>query len=258
MVQTYQYPANLGTEDAVIPSWIQFTLFDRKSLGDSPPNTIINLYMPEDITQPSTVSWGQENLGAAGAGLAALRGQATIGEAGSAMGLQAAATIATNQTNKLLGKVKKSFNIDLDLNQAVKVGKVAGGVVTNPYLTAIFEGVGFREFQFRFKFTPHSEFDCVVIDNIVRRFREAALPDQIANGTVFTYPMEIAIECKFDDDKNKWLQSFKRSVITSIDVAYGIGDQWTTFRNGFPTVVVLSLRFKEIQIVVRSDIKEGF
>lgn len=258
MVTTLQYPSSLGTVEAVIPSWIQFTLFERKSLEDSSPVHLINLYMPEELTQPSTVSWGQAAMGASGAAIAGMRGQISGSEAAAGIAAGAATNIGSNIAGGLLGNVKKRFNIDLDLSKGVQAAQVLGGRIVNPYLTAIFEGVGFREFQFRFKFTPHSEEDCTVIDNIVRRFREAALPDQELEGAVFAYPMEISIECKFNKDRNKWLQSFKRSVITSIDVAYGIGDQWTTFRNGFPTVIVLSLRFKEIQIVVRKDIARGF
>jgi hypothetical protein len=249
-VNTLQYPANLGTEEAVIPSWIQFTLFNRETLKVSPPVTMINLYMPEEMSQPSTVSWGSMS-----------RRDEAINIASSIIGAGTSiwSKTATQAQKDVHGENMKKFNMAKDLaSSATKMAGWSTGMITNPYLTAIFEGVGFREFQFRFKFTPHSEEDCDTIDSIIKRFREAALPDQTLGGLVFTYPMEIGIECKFNSDQNMWLQSFKRSVITSIDVAYGIGAQWSTFRNGFPTVVVLSLRFKEIQIIVRDDISKGF
>lgn len=247
------YPRSIGSEDAALPSWIQFVVFAREDIKGSSPISTINLYMPEETSQPSTVKWAERELGAAGAGVNVYRQTGgDFGKAVTAMGAAAGATAATN----LLQAAASRFSVNYDA--AAGVASAALGKTINPYLTAVFEGVGFRDFAFKFKFSPHTESDCQVIDDIVKEFRMAALPDQTMKGALFTYPHEVQIEYKFQGRKHPWLKSFRRSVIEYVDVSYGVGNQWTTFRNGFPTLIQLTLKFKEIQLVLRKDVEEGF
>lgn len=263
--KTLQYPPNLGEagaehSTAVLPSWIQFSIFERKRLGDSSLVSVVNLYMPDSLTQPSTVKWNDRALGPAGAALSLAQGRSSsIGSGALALGTSAAAAGVTSAATNLVTKYAKDLNISYDAAAGADFTSAATGLTTNPYLTAIFEGVGFRNFSFTFRFSPHTEEDCVTIDNIVKEFRMAALPKALTGsaGSVFAYPHEVQIEYKFNGEKHRWLHNFRRSVIEAIDVNYGIGDQWSTYRNGFPTMIQLQMRFKEIQLVLRDDVETG-
>lgn len=63
--QRLRYPYNLQDMNTN-PSWIQFSFFDRKDETDSFPSDVISLYMPEAVSQPSTVSWDSEGFGFVG------------------------------------------------------------------------------------------------------------------------------------------------------------------------------------------------
>lgn len=253
-VKLLQYPHNIGTTDATLPSWIQFLVFRRTTIQDSVPISTINLYMPNDIRMPSSISWGTKELGAVGAALSAHSNGVSAGA------YDTASRTAMNIANNILGKAASNYNVNYDL--AKDAASVASGTVLNPYLTAIFNGVDFRDFAFRFTFSPHMESDCQVIDDIIKEFRMASLPtaNSLVGQTVLDYPHEVQINYKFKDggENHPWLKNFRRSVITSIDIDYGTGNSWTTFRNGFPTMIQLDLRFKEIQLVLREDVERGF
>lgn len=211
--------------------------------------------MPEDLSIPTTTKWGaDQNLGVTGAGLKALRGGgAGAGEAlGAAIGHGGAAAISA-----LAEYGARTFGIPYSQDSANAAVSVATGSVLNPYLTAVFDGVDFRNFAFRFKFSPFNEGECDEINTIINEFRKAALPSSSGLGTL-NYPDEFEIEYQFNGKNHPFLHKFRRSVLTDIDVQYGAGDQWSQHRNGMPTMINLSMKFKEIDIVLRDDIDRGF
>ena len=251
------YPASLLSQD--LPASIQFTVFKRTTIKSSSPVEYINLYMPEELSMPSTVKWGDEPLGVMGAGLAAARSGSSISQAagnvGAAMGVGVAKWMATNGVAALGKMAGTSFSAE----KAGTAASVGAGMITNPYLTAVFQGVDFRSFMFKFKFSPHSMKDCDLIDNIVRTFRSSSLPAASMGGAMMDYPDEFEIAYKFGGKPHPWLKKFKRAVLADIDVSYGIGDQWSQYRNGFPTMIVLNMKFKEIALVLRNDVeKDGY
>ncbi len=253
---TLTYPKSLGT---VLPSSIEFRIYERSSIKDSSVKQIINLYMPEETRMPSSVRWGSAEMGAIGAGINASRQGAGMGSA-AWQTLTAGATHAgLAAINNMVGKASdKLLGMNYDAAAAGRAASAATGITLNPYLTAIFNGVDFRSFNFTFKFAPHSLSDCDDIDKIVSAFRKASLPDGHSGDITMKYPDEFEIKYMFDGAENKWLRKFKRSVLTEIDVVYGAGDQWSQHRNGFPTMITLTMKFTEIEIVMRKDVEEGF
>lgn len=211
----------------------------------------VHLYMPEQFGQPNTVSWdssfrgGQAVLSAIGGGvhsiadaLAKVKGAKAAAQAGAAV-----QQIASGPTS--------------DLQQ---LGEGVAGMMLNPYLTQIFRGVDFRNFQFTFRFVPFSEGDCDTIQNILKTFRKWALPEGPQGGAsvYLHYPGEVEIEYIFNGGPNEFIHKFKRSVITSIDIDYTGAGMWTMMRNGFPTETVMRVSLSEIQIVVRKDVDAGY
>ena len=268
----FSYPPDLS-DQSVHPAAIEFKFFERKSPTDSAPLNTVHLYMPESVAQPSTVDWGESNLGfignaivqAAGGVSQGLKGAVGVGDllgsavsgAGDGMQLAGAYGLAN------LGSAAAGL-MGGNVTAEGLMGAVAG-IVPNPYVTALFRAVGLREFAFVFKFYPFREEDCQDIYDIVSVFRENALPsyskDALGAGTnkaLLGFPSECSIRYLWQGKDNEWIQKFKRAVCTSIDIDYTGQGMFSTMRNGFPSEIVMSTKWKELEIVTREDIKEGY
>jgi len=260
--QLYSYPPDLS-DQTVHPAAIEFKFFERKSPTNSSPLNTVHLYMPESVAQPSTVDWGESNLGfigrtivdAASGNIGGLSG--AIERAGDGAQLGAAYMLA-NAGSAAAGLMGGNVSAE-GLMGAV------GGVVPNPYVTALFKAVGLRDFAFVFKFYPFQESDCQEIYDIISVFRENALPsyakDQFGTGNnkaLLGFPSECEIRYLWRGNENQWLQKFKRSVCTAIDIDYTAQGMFSTMRNGFPSEITMSTKWKELEIVTREDIKEGY
>lgn len=237
---------------ALNPASINFQFFNRDTKEKT---TSIYLPMPDNINNPSTISWDTEDFGMVGE--AVVKSLQNMSGGGDNHGQQVESTILS------MGERIKS----LAFYNAVSygVGKAggsasAGGIMSrvsnkasNPYKAYIFRGVDFRTFSFEFTLAPFSESDCDIIDTIVRKFREHSYPDYANDKMFFTLPDECQITYMWETGHNKWLNSFKRAVCTGIDVQYNSG-QWTSLRNGFPTLVRISTRWAETELVTKQDI----
>ena len=254
----YLYPRELSNPD-IHPATIRFGFFDRESAYRSMPTDEVQLYMPESVSQPSTVSWDTEKFGLIGNAIGNI-GRAAASDTGSltSEALKAVSNAPGAGFARALATIGSSAAGLLGGNVSAEglMGEVMGKI-PNPYLTMIFRGVDFRSFSFVFKFTPYSEADCDTIDNIIKTFRKNALPSK--DGAMLAYPKECEIQYFWRGAENKWLHRFKRAVCTAVDVDYTGAGMFSTMRNGFPSTIVLSTKWSEVQLVTREDIgrKEG-
>lgn len=238
------YPNSIGHDSEINPGWIEFSIFERRSAKSSTPYKTINLYLPEQMRNPNTISWGNNELGYAGN---MLQGGGDFGEAAKRF----IGTFASGVGNMVMRA--SGAGITADDIRAVKYGEIK-----NPYLTAMFKGVDFRTFDMTFKFHPRSEKDCDVIDQIVREFRGSSLPPGRAasRSSYLGYPREFEIKYIWQGKENPYLHKFKRCVLTTIDVDYTGMGQWAVMRNGFPAEIFMTLRFSEIELVLRDDVMQ--
>lgn len=245
------YPSKLTNKD-LNPAWMEFQFFERKSAKDSKPSDVIQLYMPESVSQPSTVSWDTEKFGVIGnAVVGAVNDMGTVpgnvGDAASVGWARAQANLMSAAASRLGGSVS-----------AEGIMGATKGKIPNPYLTMVFRGVDFRNYSFNFKFFPFSEADTVTITEIIKTFRANSLPPGKPGEPFLGYPMEVQVAYKWKSDDNKHLHKFKRSVITGVDVDYTPNGMFAVMRNGMPACISVSLKLSEIELVLRDDVKEGF
>lgn len=248
------YPKELDNKE-IHPATIRFGFFDRVDVKRSKPGDEVQLYMPESASQPSTVSWDTEKFGIIGNAMAKNMRATGNTDFGGAIA----------STTEMYGNLPSMAIARALANMGSSAAGLMGGNVTaeglmgegmgkipNPYLTMVFRGVDFRSFSFVFKFTPYSESDCETIDNIIKAFRRNALPSK--EDAFLKYPSECDIEYFWRGDQNKWLHRFKKAVCTAVDVDYTGAGMFSTMRNGFPSTIVLSTKWSEIEIVTREDI----
>ena len=177
---------------------------------------------------------------------------------------------------------------------------IAGNVlktVLNPQLQMIYRGVGLREFQFEFLFTPSSKKEADAIEKIVKSFMYYSLPEKIDDGQFLTPPQIFGIQFIYtggDSFTNTISDIFKKSltnvlgtqltgwlsggnptgnmaqhqntklfdigecVLSNVTVDYA-PNGWASHQDGQPVQTRLTLQFKEMNIRTKSDmLKAGF
>jgi len=257
MANDLYYPEHLedaldnSTLDNGAVSAIKFTLFERPSSQASKLHRNITLYMPETLSNPTNVSWDSQAFGQGGSNVA---DQATFFDFG---GLWDNTTeSAVEFANAMRGKMSGSIAATGEQVTQAKEQKIR-----NPYLKMLFRGLNFRNFEYLFKFTPHSEEESKQVQEIIQEFRRAALPSSrteqgkpIANAFKLGFPMELKIEYLYQGKTHQWLNKFKPCVITDLNVNYTGAGFYASMRNGFPAQTELRLALSEIDMVYRDEI----
>ena len=140
----------------------------------------------------------------------------------------------------------------------------AGRIITNR-LELAFKGIGKREFSYTFKMTPRSKAEAEEIRKIIFAFKYNMLPeytDGNRQGRRLTVPNTFDITYMYQGQENQFLHKISTCVLESMDVTYG-GDRFKTYENipgdgSPPTETTIALKFREMEIITRDRIAEGF
>ena len=247
------YPKSLANT-SLNPAWINFQFYDRDT---SVPSTSINLPMPDSVKNPSSISWDQGDFGMIGdtaiKAVSAIGGPISMESVKSKLDAIAERAMSLAAYEGLSSFISKAGGNSLSASDLMGA---SAGKIPNPYKTMLFRGVDFRSFVFTFQLVPFTEDDCDLIYNIIQKFREHSYPDFANDNMFFTYPDECKITYMWENGENKWLNAFKRSVCTGVDIDFTPRGQWSSLRNGFPNVVEISTRWSEVEVIVKKDITE--
>lgn len=130
-------------------------------------------------------------------------------------------------------------------------------VALNPFKEVIFEAIDFRTFNFKYRFFPKSVQEANNVEKIIKLFKFHMHPDISSNKLFFIYPSEFEIAYYFENNENTYFHKLKPSVLESMDVTYG-GEQFSSFFDGKPTEVNVTLTFRETEILTKKQIRDGF
>jgi hypothetical protein len=143
---------------------------------------------------------------------------------------------------------------------AADVGSALGissGTALNPFRETVFESVDFRSFTFKYKFFPKNEKESADVFKIIETFKFHMHPEMSDGKLFFIYPSEFNITYYFGNNRNPYFHKFTTCVLESMDVSYG-GEQFSSFRNGEPTEINMSLTFRELEVLTKTMINQGF
>lgn len=253
----YVYPSSLNNQ-SLNPALLQLVFYKFLDNGTTTPLDFLALKMPDKISQPSTVNWDNENFGMSSTVIKDAINKAT----GNGEGAQTIEQMMTAVGARMAQQ--GAFNLIADATKLVGGSASANGLMgqvigktPNPYVTAIFRGIDFRNFSFTFVFTPLSEADCVLIDDIIRVLRANALPEYTDESAFLSYPSVCMITYFWKGQVHKYLNGFKRAACTSVSVDYTGTGSYQSMRNGFPTQIVVDTTWRELELVTRSDVTIG-
>jgi len=142
------------------------------------------------------------------------------------------------------------------------------GEIVSDRMELAFKGIDKREFQYDFKMMPRSKAEADEIAEIIFAFKFHMLPELgDSGGTVDKTGRNLKVPSTFDiqymyiNQENNYLHKISTCYLSSMDVTYG-GSKYTTYdgnADGAPPVETnISLSFKEIELITRERVEEGF
>ena len=159
----------------------------------------------------------------------------------------------------LINKVAKPVLSTLERNGALKLILRGQGLAFNPQQQILFDGIDFRTYQMAFTFTPYSKQEAAVVEKIIKLFKFHAAP-RLANfgaGMFFIPPSIFAPKFFFNNGENKKISRIADSVIENIDVNYA-PNGFSTMSDGSATQIQLTINFREIDLMTREKIEQGY
>ena len=249
--------AAVGLFAGAVVGSIDLTRKTRRAAGS------IGLYMPDTVNQTNVNDYDQvsmtQALGKAGlvmqAGGSAIEGaKAAVSSGGKLPFGQTAGSAGVAEVAGALAEKTGAFGQGI-----TDVLLFSAGYAQNPQVELLFKTIQNREFLFDFKMVPRNEKEADTILKIIQAFRFFAAPEIPAGtGRYFIPPSEFDIYFMLGPKPNPKLPKISTCVLQGIDINYGSAGQWTAFKDGMPVEISMQLRFKEVEIMHKELIKQGF
>jgi hypothetical protein len=132
------------------------------------------------------------------------------------------------------------------------------GYAFNPQEQILFKGIDFRTYTMAFIFTPYSKQEAEEVEKIIKQFKFHAAPRLAGGSGMFFIPPSIFTpKFFFNGRENKKINKITDSVITSIDVNYA-PNGFSSTSDGGATQIALTISFKEIELITRDKIEQGY
>jgi hypothetical protein len=192
------------------------------------PAGTISLYMPDSLDFQYGASYNETNL------------------------------MSAAETVPFIGKAVSAITQPLKSDVARLVMRGAGYAL-NPHQQVLFDGIDFRNYTLSFTFTPYSKDEAEQVTKIINTFKKHAAPriSEGGAGMFFIPPSTFTPKFIFNGKQNTKLNKVTESVITNIDVNY-TPNGFSTHADGAPVQTTMTISFKELELITRQKIEEGY
>ena len=141
---------------------------------------------------------------------------------------------------------------------AGQVAKISGNPI-NPRVEILFSTTTQRQFTFEVLMAPRNEKESITIKNIIQTLRYHAAPEiNPTLGLTFIPPAEFDITFFHKGEENTNIPRISTCVLERIDVDVAPQGAYATFSNGYPVAVRMNLGFREIEMVHKLRVLQGF
>lgn len=203
----------------------------------------VALYIPNQLSARYSVGWGEEDTFAFSALTKGAEEIARAGITSRATGIAAEVLAAAATTS---GKVP--FGKEMG---------IAAGLAQNPKKEQAFKNVDFRTFTFEYNFAPKTETEAQNVLNIIRTFKYHMHPEfKSTDAFLYIYPSEFDIVYYKGSKENLSIHRHTSCVLTELNVNYTPNGVFTTFPNGMPTQINLTMNFKELMLLSKETIEK--
>lgn len=135
----------------------------------------------------------------------------------------------------------------------------SSGVATNPKKEQIFKSVDYRTFTFSYQFFPRTPEEAKAVREIIYNFKLHMHPEyKDAYHFLYIYPSEFDIFYYQNGKENMNLHRHTSCVLTDLNISYAPQNLFTTFADGMPTQINVQMTFKELALLSKETIKDGY
>ncbi len=274
------FPQDLDNEHYMIYNVVERNRNTRKEIGTQRVIRTIVLPIPTNLQTSYGVDYQNESLGIFGAMAA--------GRINAADLKGAASDISTLIGQKIQAATEavKSADVDAGVRAAgiagpaaataaagsaagavgglLAFGGTAGGVVSgigvseglavNPHMAVLFQGVGFREHSFSYKFIARNSTESRLIKDLINVLKFHMHPNYKIGNLAFEYPDEFTIE--FSSVLSPYLYKIGTCVLKNISVNYNGEGAVAFFDSGAPVSIELTMSFQETKIITKDNLDD--
>ena len=226
-------------------------------------DTAIAMYMPASIQVSYKTTYDDEAIGGLAAAAASVyqvtKGGGSFGDA-----------LKDQLGNIAEDAKKKGLKVALDIADGLGVTgakaalEITTGAVIADRMELAFKNVDRRSFEYTFKMIPKNSRETEEIRKIIFAFKANMLPEMLEgrNRDTMTVPNTFNIQYMYKGKENDYVHRVSECFLDNVSVTYG-GDRYKTFEphadDGAPPVETsISLSFKEIEIITRERVFEGY
>ena len=254
---------------------LKFSTTDANSRMGNSSNRLmkylIELPIPQDLTDSNSITWGDDRVNAVELAGLAVAQNAMAGNVGEAARTSAQAAVTALQT----GIEIPGLNADTQAAvQAALSGAAIGalgsnvspqsvisrstGQILNNNLELLFKGVNLRSFPYSITFSPRGPTEANVVKQIIRRLKASMAPkagefNGSAQGIFIQSPDVFQLRFLKDDTDHPFLHTFKLCALTGMSVNYTNAGTYTSYEDGTPVNIRMSLTFKELNPIYHED-----
>ena len=219
----------------------------------------IGLYMPPSVTASYNMDYKDSQIGGVTEALGGFLKTILSGGDPAAAAKTGGKTASPGLIHAGVGIIDRVLPGTQDL-----VALERGNIIV-PRIEVMFQGIARREFSFTFTFMPKSMKESNNLFMIIKTFKKAMTPEFLHKNTTreMTFPSMFEIAYMHMNTENSYLHKIGKCFLQSADVVYG-GDRFQTFNEPFPgggappSKISLTLKFKEIEIMDKSKLEDGF
>jgi len=232
-------------------------------------DTTVSLYMPDTLAFTYAHDYDQLSMTAAlgKLGFTLQTAQSLEDSIGETTGQQGATGAGSGpaapkaSTAEIMGTAaEKSGAVGSGFTQ---VALFSAGFAQNPQFEMLYRSTNNRQFQFQFTFVPRNSDEAKQIQKIIQTFRFHAAPEVAsgannAGGRYLVPPSEFDIVFLYNGVENKNIPKISTCILENIDLNFAAGGTWTAFDDGAPVEITMTLQFKEIEMIHKDLITQGY
>lgn len=202
----------------------------------------IALHMPTDLSIKYGMGWEETDLAGATAIAMGLENAGKL-KLGAAAGVTkdylAGKALGVPGTGALLSK--------------------SSGVAANPKKEQIFKRVNYREFTFSYQFFPRNAKEAENVRAIIKQFKLHMHPEfKNAAEFLYIYPSEFDIYYYQNGKENLNIHRHTSCVLTDLNITYAPQGTFSSFSDGMPTQINIQLSFRELALLTKDFIQDGY
>jgi hypothetical protein len=149
------------------------------------------------------------------------------------------------------------------LNSAGRLAGQISGLARapiNPRVEVIFSRTNLRQFRFEFLMAPRNEKESQNLQAIISTLRFHSVPElsSATNGFTFIPPAEFDFTFYNKGLENLYVPRINTCVMDQIEVDYAPTGVYSTFTSGHPVMVRLSMGVREVEILHKRRVLQGF